>query len=169
VLINTSIQSRSTSSQMYAYCISFLRASIEQAKIIYENQECSTWPDASVVLFLWSHSVELFYKAIIIHLNGNLECNHDLFRLAKEFNRVYPNSTSFDHPFKFEFIGSFTLSEISKHIEKSIKPSILYRYPAGAKGKSSSGIYAYEPLGMLKKMQEYSIVFEKVATEIDLA
>jgi hypothetical protein len=139
--------------QLFAFSRAYLKSSIVLCTRINHLRRMPLYPDATVVLFLARHAVELFLKGAILARSPNEKLHHDLSRLKLTYDQLYSDSRfSWILPFTTEFPG-MTPAQIAK--AKKYAPLIeqVYRYPIDKAGVKWTGVFALEPLTFRKEMQ----------------
>lgn len=112
----------------------FAEAYAKTAESLTENmmreEKENTWPNASVVLMISAHAVELLLKGLLLKRDASVKLdNHDIEKLYEKYLDAYPDSScSFKMPFITNY-GGLNETEINKLKKESPKPSIVYRYP----------------------------------------
>lgn len=173
MIVNVSISNDEPAIQYYKYCRSFLSASLSQARTLLTNESTSTWSDCTVVIFLFSHSVELFYKSALSYTKIEFDSTHDLIKLAADFEMEFKrDNISIKNPFSLEFIGEFSEQQKQKTLDTYNKPSIRYRYPLKndkkVKNEPWNGVYGYRPSTMVTKIENFITEIESIAIRIGL-
>ena len=144
----------------FDYSISFLKAGIEFCSKMTTALDEQNWANASAVMLLEAHAIELFLKGAILakvpdqKWNGN--SGHDLNSLCEQYFNLYDADLSrFQIPLVgTEYIG-FTKEEIIElqKREKSQVPSIRFRYPVDKNRGEWNGVHGFIPEQTLKSMK----------------
>lgn len=128
------------------YAKAYLNSSQALCREMLGNELKKTWPNASVVLLLAAHSLELFLKGAILSRNPQATLGHHRIKdLFERYQALFPEPEyAFDVPFKTEYPDIFDEEiEVLKKQEPVL--SILYRYPVERPGVEWTGIHALEP------------------------
>lgn len=150
---------------LYAHAyLNSARLSCEQMAI-YEAQR--TWPNATVVLMLAAHSVELFLKGAILGRESNAKVNHHRIDfLSEKYKQLYPEPAfEFEVPFRTEY-PSIPEEEIQALKKIEPVPSVLFRYPIRKPGVEWEGIHAFEADDFLRILSSVASAYERIGKAI---
>src|SRR2546425_13326000 len=81
-----------SSGQLFAFSRSYLKSSAALCSRLQRLRRKPRYPEATVVLFLARHSVELFLKGAIIARSPKTKLHHDLAKLKSKYDRLYRDS-----------------------------------------------------------------------------
>lgn len=121
-----------------------------------------TWPRASVVLFCYRHSIELFLKACILQCEPLGKCNHNIGELRKQYDRLYPQPE-----YDFHTLYDISLKDVEDLLGGQVevedferKEDQVYRYFSDKDGRSPKGCYAFGLGTWLSQIEalEYNLV-----------
>lgn len=158
MVVDSEIHHLSIPKRFFAYTHAYRSAAVALCQKMAADRNACNWPNASVVLMLSAHSVELFLKGAIYFRDPSADVEHHrIDDLLDEYSKRYPEpSFAWDAPFKVEYAG-FTDAEIQM-IKKTVPiPSILYRYPVNRGGKEWNTTIGFVPdtfLAVLDTMSE---------------
>jgi len=151
------------------YAFANLRASADVCARMISNDKEQTWANASVVLFLEAHAVELFLKGAILSVKPNIrfggQQGHDLNSLSDLYDQEFSDQKfKFYVPFKDEYLG-FTADEIDalKNEHKGESPSMLFRYPVKSSQQEWPGIHGFDPSISLESLRSLQSDFERIS------
>lgn len=158
LITDSDVRNLPVSSRFIAYADAYSTAAIALCEQMTTTEEACTWPNASVVLMLSAHAVELFIKGAVLSRDDSaLLEGHDLERLGVEYHKRFPEAEfAWDIPFKTINIG-LPEAEMALLRKSNPQPSILYRYPVEKGGKEWRGLYGFEPCSyrvVLKQMRD---------------
>lgn len=126
---------------------SYRQAAMNFCHCMTRHESQRTWPNASVVLLLSAHSVELFLKGVILCRAPGTDFGpgHRLHELHGMYASLYSEpELAFEPFFRSEYPG-FTESEAATLRSAEPVPSIQYRYPVQKSGAEWPGLHAFEP------------------------
>ena len=147
------IDSLTESERLFAYSRSYLRSSIVLCTRVQRLRRKPQYPDASVVLHLARHAVELFLKGAIMAREPGADLHHDLDKLQSTYDRLYPElALSWSQPFKTEYLGR-TPNQLAEARRSAPRVDQIYRYPISKSGVPWDGIYALDPRTFHRQMQ----------------
>ena len=150
---------------LYAHAyLSSARLSCEQ---MATDAAQRTWPNATVVLLLAAHSVELFLKGAILCRDAQAKVgDHRIDLLTEKYQQLYPESAlEFDVPFRTEY-ASISEAEIQALKKTEPVPSVLFRYPVRKPGEEWQGVHAFEPDGFLKVLANLRSSYDRIGKAI---
>lgn len=133
MITDNEIRSLSQAEQFFNMAEAYVDAAVLQTSAVQKNAD-SSWPDASVALFLAAHGTELFLKAEILKRNSSKvvkDFSHSIRELLIEYRLLYPEPEyNCDFPFDFDEI----LSSMPKGVQDEINsPSMVFRYTVNKK------------------------------------
>ena len=131
------------------------------------NESKNTWPNASVVLLLAAHSLELFLKGAILYRNPRAKVNHHSIQdLAKDYRRLYSEPEfAIDVPFQTVY-PDVSDDEIEALKKQEPVPSLLFRYPIARPGVEWMGVYALEPISFLDVLGNLEKMYGRIEHSI---
>lgn len=141
--------------------------------MLLKNKSCWSWPNASVILLLSAHAIELFLKGAILCRNpSSRPTTHDLNDLGDQYKRLFPEpSFEWDIPFRVNFPEGMTETEIqelrNKHKDLVRPNSVYYRYPVGKNGKPWSISDLFEPQPFLNTIEQIKLDFTRIKAQIN--
>lgn len=154
------------SRQLFEFSRAYLKSSISLCPRIQRLRRMPRYPEATVLLFLARHAVELFLKGAIIARSPNAKLDHDLERLKSMYDKLYTEQMfSWVLPFTTEYPGmtSAQILVAKKHIPPGEQ---VYRYPIDRAGAKWNGIFALEPLTFQRDMRAIGKEMARLAQRI---
>lgn len=162
--------------QMFAYADGYRSAAVAHCRQMIKAPTFFTWPNASAVLMLTAHAIELFLKGAILKRNPAAKKrvlnHHSIDALARDYELSYPEqSFNWDFPFKGcgKYPKGFTKEQVKEieTLKKLIRcPSILYRYPADKDGKEWRAILGFEPRSFQFTLKELKADFRRIKRQL---
>ena len=157
------------SQQLFAFSRAYLKSSIALCSRIQRLHRVPRYPEATVVLFLARHAVELFLKGAIIARSPKARLDHDLERLKSKYDQLYHGAQfSWTLPFTTEYPG-MTPAEISKAKKHTPPGEQVYRYPIDKAGAKWTDIFALEPRTFQRDMLAVGKEMTSLAQQISTA
>ena len=169
------IQGLQVHDQMFTYAEAYRNAAAIHCQHMIKDAASCTWPNASAVLMLTAHAVELFLKGAILKRSPNANVwdhQHSIDDLVAAYKAQFPESSfEWDIPFKGGdgYPDTFTVEQIKKieELKKKIRcPSILYRYPVDKEGKEWRAMLGFEPRGFLSLLEQVETDFERIRSQL---
>lgn len=133
--------------QFFGYAEAYRYASDQLCRRMESDDSLYTWPNASVILMLAAHAVELFLKGALLKRNVEMG-GHDIQQLAEKYREVFTEpELAWDFPFASPLSRTETIAsmkqqwpdideaKLKEFMETAPAPSILYRYPVYRSGK----------------------------------
>lgn len=165
MVVDSELLDLSISDRFFVYAEAYCNAATALTKQMTEESNQLNWPNATVVLMLSAHAVELFLKGAIYlkDLKANVN-HHNIDKLAEIYSQKYTGSTFyFDIPFKTEYPGKSD-AEIKTLKNQSNFPtsSMLYRYPTATSEEEWNGAYGFEPYSFLAVLKQLTNDFSRV-------
>ncbi len=150
------------------YAKAYLNSSQALCREMLANELKRTWPNASVVLLLAVHSLELFLKGTILSRNPQAKLSHHRIKdLFECYQALFTEPEyAFNVPFKTEYPDSFS-EEIEVLKKQEPVPSILYRYPVERPGVEWMGIHALEPSTFLDVLANLDEVYGRLESALE--
>lgn len=126
-----------------------------------------TWPNATVVLMLSAHSVELFLKGAILSRDNNAKVgDHRIDLLAEKYVKLYAEpGLEFDVPFRTNY-PSISEEEIEALKKAEPVPSILFRYPVRKPGVEWAGVHAFDANSFMRILDNLRDSYERIGKVI---
>ena len=136
-----------------------------QQMVTYDTQR--TWPNATVILMLSAHSVELFLKGAILSRDNCAKVgDHRIDLLIEKYSELYAeHGFEFDVPFRTEY-PSISEEEIQALKKTEPVPSILFRYPVRKSGVEWQGVHGFEADGFLRILSNLQSAYERIGKAI---
>ena len=146
-----------------AYAWAYLHAATRLCEDMGANPGQYRFPDASVVLWLAAHSVELFLKGLILCRNQSFNIvTHSLDELQREYDRLYPDSQfRWEIPFGTEYAG-IPDDEALILARQEVPPSIRFRYPADASKNVWREIHGFYPSAFLHTLNQVNADYVRI-------
>ena len=151
---NWQISHVSESRRYVLYAHAYLNSALLSCEQMAAYVEQRTWPNATVVLMLAAHSVELFLKGAILARESHAKVSD---------HRIDPEPAfEFEVPFRTEYPN---MSEEEKQTLKKTEPvpSILFRYPVRKSGVEWEGIHAFEADSFLRILSSVANAYERIS------
>ena len=164
---NWEISHVSESQRFVLYAHAYLNSAQLSCKQMAGHEAQCTWPNATVVLMLAAHSVELFLKGAILGRESHaMVDNHRIDLLSEKYRELYPGPAfEFEVPFRTEY-PNISEAEIQALKKTEPVPSILFRYPIRKPGVEWEGIHAFEADGFLKILSSVANAYERIGKAI---
>jgi hypothetical protein len=145
------------------YAKAYLNSSQALCREMVDNEPKKTWPNASVVLLLAVHSLELFLKGAILSRNPLAKVDHHrIENLVEHYQALFPEpECAIDVPFQTEYPDIFD-EEIVALKKREPVPSVLFRYPVARPGVEWMGIYALEPITFLDVLENLEEMYNRI-------
>lgn len=149
----------------------YARAYLDAAWVLCEqmiaHEAQRTWPNATVVLMLSAHSVELFLKGAILSRDVNAKVgDHRIDLLSSSYKDLYLEpELEFDVPFRTEY-PSISEEEIQALKKTEPVPSILFRYPVRKPGVEWQGVHAFAADSFLRILSNLRTAYERIGKAI---
>ena len=169
MIVDSEIHHLSIPDRYFAYARAYRNAAQALCEKMTLNDGSCSWPNASVVLMLAAHAVELFLKGAILARDPVAILNHhQIDELGHEYSKLFPE-TSFlwQIPFKTEYVG-IPEEEIDTLKKKTPIPSILYRYPVDKDGTAWKGLFGFMPLPFVTLLEHMENDFERIQSQLTL-
>ena len=149
------------------YAHAYLNSALLSCERMAVDEAQRTWPNATVVLMLAAHSVELFLKGAILRRETNARVgDHRIDLLTEKYQLLYPEPAfEFEVPFRTEY-PSFSDAEIAALKKTQPVPSILFRYPVRKPGVEWQGVHAFEADGFLRILANLGSSYERIGKAI---
>ena len=149
------------------YAHAYLNSALLSCEQMAALEEQRTWPNATVVLMLSVHSVELFLKGAILSRDSQAKVgDHRIDLLTEKYRQLFPEPAfEFDVPFRTEY-PSLSEAEIQALKKTEPVPSILFRYPVRAPGVEWQGIYAFTAESFLRILSNLRSSYERIGKAI---
>ncbi len=161
---NWQISHVSESRRYVLYAHAYLNSALLSCEQMAAYVEQRTWPNATVVLMLAAHSVELFLKGAILARESHAKVSdHRIDLLSEKYRQLYPEPAfEFEVPFRTEYPN---MSEEEKQTLKKTEPvpSILFRYSVRKSGVEWEGIHAFEADSFLRILSSVSNAYERIS------
>lgn len=166
--------------QLFSYAEAYRSASVVLCHRITGNETFCTWPNATVVLMLAAHAVELFLKGALLKKKVMISRTHDIQQLAEKYREKFPE-LMFDWNIPFanprsekEVIANMKqlwpdIDEVKlkESMDLAPDPSILYRYPVNKAGKEWPGVYSFTtPTEFLSTLAQLERDFNRLRLEL---
>jgi hypothetical protein len=153
MLTHSDIRHLSVPDQLFGYANAYRSASAVLCHKIESDATFCTWPNATVVLMLSAHAVELFLKGALLKRNVKEEVvwsfGHKINKLAAKYREKCKGNPSltWDIPFASSLTETEWIAQMKKlnpgtpeayfkdMISATPDPSILYRYPVATEDK----------------------------------
>ena len=146
MIVDSEIRHLSVPARFFAYAWAYRNAA---AALCLEmvDREYRTWPNATVVLLLAAHAVELFLKGAILSRDPTADVwHHRIDALSREYAKRFPQASfSWDIPFKTDYLG-MTEAQIEEAEKTTLVPSVLYRYPVSKGGEDWKTAIGFIPI-----------------------
>lgn len=173
------------SEQMFRYAEAYRSASVLLCHRIADDKTFYTWPNATVVLMLAAHAVELFLKGALLKKEGRIPRTHDIHRLAEKYRNIFhdPKFTwniPFANPLSEkevianmkQFWPDIDEADLKQCIAAIPDPSILYRYPMTITKDQKRieewpGVYGFMLMGFLSILDELARDFKRLTSELE--
>ena len=149
------------------YAHAYLNSALLSCEQMAADEAQGTWPNATVVLMLAAHSVELFLKGAILRRETHAKVgDHRIVLLTEKYQQLYPEPAfEFDVPFRTEY-PSISEAEIQALKKTEPVPSILFQYPVRKPGVEWQGIHAFEVDGFLGILSNLRSSYERIGKAI---
>lgn len=138
MITDAEIRSLSVPERLFAYADAYLRAAVTLCHCMTVEPKSAKWSNATVVLMLASHAVELFLKGAILTRAPSFDVwnrGHNLLDLAADYQSYFSElSFEWNIPFQAEFPDGLGEAEINTLKKRISPPGILYRYPVQKRG-----------------------------------
>jgi hypothetical protein len=143
---------------------SYRQAAMDFCHRMLSHEGQCTWPNASVVLFLAAHSVELFLKGAVLARSPKTDFGpgHNLHRLHELFQAAFPEPALSLEPFFRTEAPSLNEAELASLLAKEAAQSIQYRYPVDRKGEAWPGYHGFLPRQMFEALEELGEDFHRI-------
>lgn len=145
----------------------YLQSSTALCREMIDKESHCTWPNASVVLLLAAHSVELFLKGAILSRDPSARIGHHRISvLAERYQALFKEPEfEFDIPFRTEYLG-FVEAEIEALKKTEPVPSIMFRYPVASHGVEWLGLYAFEAMNFVETLTTLEAAYDRIGNAI---
>jgi hypothetical protein len=163
VIGNWQMAPKTVPERFVAYAWAYLHAATRMCEAMKANPAQYKFPDASVVLLLSAHSVELFLKGAILRRNSSFGIvTHCLDKLKREYDRLYPDTHfRWEIPFGTEYVG-IPEHEAMALAKEEVPPSIRFRYPTDQKKMAWSGIHGFTPSTFLHTLKQVNADYVRI-------
>lgn len=167
MLGNWQIAHVSESQRFVLYAKAYLQSSVALCREMIDKESHRTWPNASVVLLLAAHSVELFLKGAILSRDQSAKIGHHrISALVERFQALFKEPEfEFDIPFRTVYSG-FAEVEIEALKKTEPMPSIMFRYPVASPGVEWLGLYALEPMNFVEILTTLEAAYDRIGNAI---
>lgn len=167
VIGNWEIAHVSEPQRFVLYAHAYLNSALLSCEQMAAHQAQRTWPNATVVLMLSAHSVELFLKGAILSRDNNAKVgDHRIDLLTEKYRELYVEPCfEFDVPFRTEY-PSISEEEIQALKKTEPVPSILFRYPVRKPGVEWQGVHGFEADGFLRILANLGSSYERISIVI---
>lgn len=175
--------------QLFAYADAYRNAAATMCQQMMSDATRSTWPNATVVLMLTAHAVELFLKGTL--LKGSPVASvrygtHNIDVLSAKYRLQFPGpSFEWDIPFssgltvaelielmadEFPTLTENEIKEMRTELEKRRTarpaPSVLYRYPTDKVGTEWGDNEGFEPHSFLSLLDQIENDFKRIKSNL---
>jgi hypothetical protein len=149
------------------YAHAYLNSAVLSCEQMAAHDAQRTWPNATVILMLSAHSVELFLKGAILSRDNDAKVgDHRIDLLTDKYRELYAEpGFEFDVPFRTEY-PSISKEEIQALKMTEPVPSILFRYPVRKPGVEWQGVHAFEADGFLRILSNLRSAYERIGKAI---
>jgi len=124
-----------------------------------EARDVLVWSRASVVRFSYLHAVELFLKACILQVGGNIaDLGHEISKLQRRYTELLPGTE-----YRLETPHDLSLSDIEQAtgVRVAVEPverhaDQLFRYFGDRRGRAPRGRYFFAPgstLALIERLE----------------
>lgn len=167
MIVDSEILHLSVPARFFAYARAYRSAAAALCHHMATDRESRGWPNASVVLMLAAHAVELFLKGAIYFRDPTADIEHHrIDALVEEYSKHYPEpSFAWDIPFGGEYPG-FTEAEIQAIKKTAPVPSVLYRYPVDRGGKEWKIALGFDPITFLPVLDRMQDDFSGIESQL---
>lgn len=167
MIVDSEILDLTPPERFFAFARAYQSAAAVLCQQMASDPEASNWPNASVVLFLAGHALELFLKGVIYHRDPSADLRHHrIDALVEEYSRYYPDeSFTCSIPFTREYLG-FAAAEIHAMQETAFIPSIHYRYPVDRIGEERKSVQGFVPLKFLETLERMQNDFDRIQSAV---
>lgn len=140
-------------SKWFALSRAYLDSGIRLCEQMVLGSFDHNYANGQVIMGLFHHSVELFYKGVIHRATGQTPCSsHNLFDLACQAKKVAPQvAEAFLSPFDDDVLDGSDAKTLAKNIGN--ERDQRFRYLHDRKGQPWSGIRAFMPENLLAYMR----------------
>lgn len=175
--------------QLFSYAEAYRSASVLLCHRIAGEETFYTWPNATVVLMLAAHAVELFLKGALLKRKVMISRTHDIQQLAENYREKFPEPTfAWNIPFATPLSETEVIAnmkqlwsdidevKLKESMDLAPDPSILYRYPVTiTKDKATGakrieewwGAYGFTPTGFLPVLDQLEQDFNRLRLELN--
>lgn len=149
------------------YANAYLSAAQSLCALMEHQESTRTWPNASVVLMLSAHAVELFIKGMVLSRDGNIVLDgHNLESLNAVYFEHFPEASfHWAMPFKTSYVG-FEEAEIAELRRQQTAHSVLYRYPVARGGGEWNGVYGLVPGTFSSVLSQVARDFQRLRDQL---
>ena len=149
------------------YAKAYLDSSQALCREMLDDERKKTWPNASVVLLLAAHSLELFLKGAILSRDPRAKvAHHRIKNLVEHYQALFTEPEyAIDVPFQTEYPDIFD-EEIEALKKQEPVPSLLFRYPIAQPGVEWMGIYALEPITFMDVLANLEEMYDRTQSAI---
>jgi hypothetical protein len=167
LISDSSLKSLSVPKRFVEYAKAYRDAAEALCQKMVESQEARTWPNASVVLMLSAHAVELFIKGIVLARDSTAVLDgHQIDELEREYRSRFPEpSFEWNVPFKTDYSG-IKVAEIEALRKTTPVPSILYRYPVARGGNEWNGAFGFEAQSYMLVLRQLTHDFARISNQV---
>ncbi len=188
MLTHSEIGNLTVPEQLFGYAYAYRTSSaVLCEKFESDDAASSTWPNATVVLMLAAHAVELFLKGALLKRNVQEEevwsFGHKINKLAAKYRETFHGEPAFEWDIPFastltetEWIArmqqlapDITEAELRDVLRASPDPSILYRYPVNKLGKKWPGLYGFQPPEFSQTLAQVECDFDRIRSQLNRA
>ena len=149
------------------YAKAYLSSSPALCREMVENEGKRSWPNASVVLLLAAHSVELFLKGAIISRDAGAKVDHHRIpKLVERYEALFSEPEyEIDVPFRTEY-PDVSEEEVEALKKREPVPSIMFRYPVARPGLEWMGLHALDPATFMDVLTSLEQTYARIEPAI---
>lgn len=165
--------------QLFSYADAYRSASVLLCRKVESYDTFYNWPNATVVLMLAAHAVELFLKGALLKRKVKITLTHNIQQLAEKYRETFQEEAfAWDIPFatplsETELIAQMKRlspdldeTKLKEFIAATPQPSILYRYPVNG-SKEWRGVYGFTPTEFLSTLDQMERDFKRLRFDLD--
>lgn len=130
MITNWNVSDESPSEQLLNYARAYLGAAVAVCEHMTLRADAHTWEMAAVANMLAAHSVELFFKGMIVGREPQFALgSHDIDYLIGEFKRRFPDAVLNENiPYRTIWVAEAPTDLESWRCQRT-DPSLQFRYP----------------------------------------
>jgi hypothetical protein len=169
LLLSDRIDSLSPPAQFDAFADAHLESAARLCRVLVRSTQKATYERGMVVLYLVSHSIELFLKAAIARREPKERFNHDLKHIENRYKALYPGKRfALQIPFStsYEGVPSDQIAAAKKLIASRDQ---RLRYPRNNDGDPWPGVHAFEANSFLKQITTLQSAYSRLRSEFETA